>query len=241
MKKYLAVVFFSVFCTFITLSCKNETQSIPNKQETKTLSFEEAGDVLYEYTYYSKNGFELRITKEEALKKGVKSIDYDTIVSRISLANRMIELDRKKSDEICINIDSSRVDINALDKKISIIPKDSKKAQTRYNDSNWGSNSGLGGLSVEDPGYTTAHGIVPKGTNSVRISGSTRCTFGLFNIQFDVSGNSVSMTGTGLYPRSTMVQPAMVPSNCTLSISSTCGSASGIALFVAESRGSLEM
>lgn len=118
MKKHTTLFFFTILC--ILASCNNVGKNI------RTLSFEEAGDLAYMHTYFQNNKFELRMTKEEAMEKGIKSSDYDTILSRMELTNKMIESDLKNNDSVYIILDSARVDVKSINSKISIKPKHDK-------------------------------------------------------------------------------------------------------------------
>lgn len=120
MKKHTTLFFFTILYILVSISCNNGGKNI------RTLSFEEAGDLAYMHTYFQNNRFQLRMTKEEAMEKGIKNSDYDTIVSRIELTNKMIESDLKNNDSVYISLDSSRVDIKSINSKISIKPKHDK-------------------------------------------------------------------------------------------------------------------
>lgn len=104
-------------------SCSSNSKTVENKNETKFLSNQEAQEVAEKYLFYAKNGFELRLTKEEALKKGISSEEYDLIASRTKMADKLFkeQLEALKDGEkIYLYLDSANVDPECLTDKIEI-------------------------------------------------------------------------------------------------------------------------
>lgn len=120
MNRYI-VILASAFSILLLIGCDND----------KYLSRLEAERIAAEYVYFSKDGYTLKMTEEEAIKSKIKIEDFRDFRNRILLMNQDLQnqLEHLGNENVYFFFPEDRVDKEGLDPRIII--RNSKKESLR--------------------------------------------------------------------------------------------------------------
>jgi len=112
MKKIITIFILAIS---ISTSCNYDNK-------TEYLSREDAEKIAADCVYFTKNGYELRLTSEEAKEKKIKSEDYRSFQKTIELSNKSLaeQLDTLGDNKLNFFFPEDRIEKEGLDPRIVI-------------------------------------------------------------------------------------------------------------------------
>lgn len=204
-------------CTILGVcSCTKQSNTM-----SKDLTYSQAERVAYKYVYLTKDGFEFRLSRKEAVNLGIKSTDYDKFVDIIRKGNNLIDTEMnqmKSNDTIDVFFDSNKVVNQGLDSRIKIIDTASKKKSesklrvivddsdlypTKDDDPEDLANMGKMHFEAvsEDGGPTYERDFYESEAKTIAYGAYTFCFFGFFKASIETITGRYAFLGTGFYPR----------------------------------------
>ncbi|MDD2244416.1 MAG: hypothetical protein PHY69_08300 [Dysgonamonadaceae bacterium] len=115
MRKYFILSTVLVLAFFLLDSCIS-------KDETEYLSREDAEKIAADCVYFTKKGYELRLTAKEAKEKKIKPEDYRSFQKTIELSNKSLaeQLDTLGDNKLNFFFPEDRIEKEGLDPRIVI-------------------------------------------------------------------------------------------------------------------------
>lgn len=177
--------------------------------------------------YFTKKGYELRLTAEEATEKKIKPEDYRSFQKTIELFNKSLteQLDTLGNNKLNFFFPEDRIEKEGLDPRIIIVNNEEnlKDVQTRVDEIQY-KKVVLGNVVAEttiNGSPSTAIGEMPMGTNMISYSAFTKCTLGVVSGYINAGGVIEKFRGWGFKPARGEFVPGLVPGLCKVYVAST--------------------